>query len=68
MEDEQALLLDAPLRAESPQLLYPQVRTEADGRSIIAVSFEVKNVTELTKIRNRLLSIKDVMAARRGQN
>ena len=39
-----------------------------NGRCIIAVSFEVKNVTELTRITNRLLSIKDVMAARRGQN
>ena len=39
-----------------------------NGRCIIAVSFEVKNVSELTRITNRLLSIKDVMAARRGQN
>ena len=39
-----------------------------NGRCIIAVSFEVKNVTELTRITNRLLSIKDVTAARRGQN
>ena len=39
-----------------------------NGRCIITVSFEVKNVTELTRIRNRLLSIKNVIEARRGQN
>ncbi|MBQ7229836.1 MAG: bifunctional (p)ppGpp synthetase/guanosine-3',5'-bis(diphosphate) 3'-pyrophosphohydrolase [Oscillospiraceae bacterium] len=39
-----------------------------NGRCIIAVSFEVRNVTELNRITNRLLSIKDVLAARRGQN
>ena len=39
-----------------------------DGRCIITVSFEVRNVTELTRIRNRLLSISNVVAARRGQN
>lgn len=35
MYDERDLLLSAPLRAESPQTLYPSVRTEKDGRSII---------------------------------
>ena len=39
-----------------------------NGRCIIAVSFEVRNVTELNRITNRLLSIKDVLSARRGQN
>ena len=39
-----------------------------DGRSVISISFEVRNVTELTRIRNRLLSISNVVAARRGQN
>ena len=39
-----------------------------NGRCIIAVSFEVRNVTELNRITNRLLSIRDVLAARRGQN
>ena len=39
-----------------------------DGRCIITVSFEVRNVTELTRIRNRLLSISSVVAAKRGQN
>ena len=39
-----------------------------DGRCIITVSFEVKNVAELNRIRNRLLSIHDVIDAKRGQN
>ncbi len=36
MEQEQALLLDAPLTAECPQMLYPEVRAEKDGRAVIA--------------------------------
>ena len=39
-----------------------------NGRCIIAVTFEVRNVGELKRITNRLLSIRDVVAARRGQN
>ena len=39
-----------------------------DGRCIITVSFEVKNVSELDKIRSKLLSIPEVEGARRGQN
>ena len=38
------------------------------GHSIFTVRFEVKNVAELETIRNRLLSIRDVMGSRRGQN
>jgi GTP pyrophosphokinase len=38
------------------------------GRSIFTVRFEVKNVMELEQIRSRLLNIKDVVGARRGQN
>ena len=39
-----------------------------NNRCIIAVSFEVRNTTELNRVRNRLLSIRDVLDARRGQN
>ena len=39
-----------------------------DGHSIFTVRFEVKNVAELETIRNRLLSIRDVVGSRRGQN
>ena len=38
------------------------------GKSVFTVRFEVKNVTELEQIRNRLLNIRDVLGARRGQN
>ena len=38
------------------------------GRSVFTVRFEVKNVSELNAIRNRLLSIPDVVGARRGSN
>lgn len=36
MQDERTLLVNTPIRAESPQLLYPVVRTERAGRSIAA--------------------------------
>ena len=38
------------------------------NRSVFTVRFEVKNVAELETIRNKLLNIKDVTGARRGQN
>ena len=38
------------------------------GHSIFTVRFEVSNVTELEAIRNKLMNIRDVIAARRGQN
>jgi len=38
------------------------------GRTVFTVRFEVKNVSELESIRNRLLNIRDVIGSRRGQN
>ena len=38
------------------------------GRSVFTVKFEVKDVTELDSIRNKLLNIPDVISSRRGQN
>ena len=38
------------------------------GHSVFTVRFEVKNVSELESIRNRLLNIRDVINSRRGQN
>ena len=38
------------------------------GKSIFTVKFEVKNAAELDSIRNKLLSIRDVIGSRRGQN
>ena len=39
-----------------------------DGHSVFTVRFEVKNVSELEVIRNKLLNIRDVLGTRRGQN
>ena len=36
--------------------------------SSFTVRFEVKNVSELETIRNKLLNIRDVTSSRRGQN
>ena len=38
------------------------------GRSIFTARFEVKNVAELEAIRNKLMSIPDIVSIRRGQN
>ena len=38
------------------------------GRSVFTVKFEVKDVAELDSIRNKLLSIRDVVGSKRGQN
>ncbi|MBQ8354894.1 MAG: bifunctional (p)ppGpp synthetase/guanosine-3',5'-bis(diphosphate) 3'-pyrophosphohydrolase [Oscillospiraceae bacterium] len=61
--DVSTTLFDARVRMKG----FNALELEND-RCIITVSFEVRNVNELTRVRNRLLSIKDVLAARRGQN
>ena len=38
------------------------------GKSTFTVKFEVKNAAELDSVRNKLLSIRDVVGSRRGQN
>ena len=38
------------------------------GRSTFTVRFEVKNVQELETVRKKLMSIRDVVGSRRGQN
>ena len=38
------------------------------GHSLFTVRFEVKNVSELDAIRNKLLNIRDVIGSKRGQN
>ncbi len=39
-----------------------------EGKSVITIRFEVKDVTELESIRTKLLNIRDVVGSRRGQN
>ena len=38
------------------------------GHSVFTVKFEVRNLSELDSIRNKLLSIRDVVGSKRGQN
>ena len=38
------------------------------GHSVFTVKFEVRNLAELDSIRNKLLSIRDVVGSKRGQN
>ena len=39
-----------------------------DGHSVFTVRFEVKDVAELESVRNRLMSVRDVIGSRRGHN
>lgn len=45
MRREKELLLEAPLYADAPQLLYPLVRTKKEGRAVIAVYAQAHVVT-----------------------
>ena len=38
------------------------------GKSVFTVRFEVKNISELEAVRNRLMNIRDVIGSRRGHN
>ena len=38
------------------------------GHSVFTIRFEVKNTAELEAIRNKLLSVRDVLGSRRGKN
>ena len=39
-----------------------------NGHSVFTIRFEVKNVSELDSVRNKLLTVRDVIGCRRGQN
>ena len=64
------LLLDVATVMTSSRVRVKELmgRDLPGGRSVFTVCFEVKNVMELEQIRSRLLTIKDVVGARRGQN
>jgi len=64
------LLLDVATVMTSARVRVKELmgRDLPGGRSVFTVRFEVKNVMELEQIRSRLLNIKDVVGARRGQN
>ena len=64
------LLLDVATVMTSTRVRVKELmgRDLPGGRSVFTVCFEVKNVMELEQVRSRLLNIKDVIGARRGQN
>ena len=64
------LLLDVATAMTTSRIRVKELQGKdmPDGHSIFTVRFEVKNVAELETIRNRLLSIRDVLGSRRGQN
>ena len=64
------LLLDLATTMTSARVRVKELSGKdlPDGHSVFTVRFEVKDVTELDAIRNKLLNIRDVIGARRGQN
>ncbi len=64
------LLLDVATAMTTARLRVKELNGKdlPGGRSVFTVRFEVKNVEELVAVRNRLMSIPDVISSRRGQN
>ena len=64
------LLLDVATTMTTSRVRVKELfgRDLPGGRSMFTVRFEVKNVQELETIRKKLMSIRDVVGSRRGQN
>ena len=64
------LLLDVAMAMTTARLRVKELsgKDMPGGHSVFTVRFEVKNVSELESIRNKLLNIRDVLGSRRGQN
>ena len=64
------LLLDVATTMTSAKVRVKELsgKDMPNGRSYFTIRFEVKNSAELDQIRNKLLSIRDVVGSRRGQN
>ena len=64
------LLLDVATAMTSARVRLKELNGKdiPGGRSVFTVRFEVKNVSELEAVRNKLLNIRDVIASRRGNN
>ena len=64
------LLLDVATVMASNRVRVKELNGKdlTDGHSVFTVRFEVTNVSELEQIRTKLLSIRDVIGSRRGQN
>ncbi len=54
MKAEKELLQNAPLYAEMPQLLYPQLRTQKDGRCAVAV-YDPDRLAKLSAAHDEIL-------------
>ena len=63
-----ALVVPLALAREAEIRLFLHGKDLPGGHSVFTVRMEVKNVTELENIRNKLLNIRDVIGSRRGQN
>jgi len=65
-----ALLLDIASTMTTARVRMKEINGKdlPGGRSVFTVRFEVRDVTELDGIRNKLLNIRDVVGIRRGQN
>ena len=64
------LLLDVATTMTTARVRVKELvgRDLPGGRSTFTVRFEVKNVQELETVRKKLMSIRDVVGSRRGQN
>ena len=64
------LLLDVATAMTSAKVRVKELtgRDLPGGHSMFTVSFEVKDVAELNAVQTKLLNIRDVLDARRGQN
>ncbi len=64
------LLLDVATAMTSAHIRVKELNGKdlPGGKSVFTVRFEVKNVEELESVRNKLMSIPDVVGSRRGQN
>ena len=64
------LLLDVATAMTSAKVRVKELtgRDLPGGHSMFTVSFEVKDVAELNAVQTKLLNIRDVLGARRGQN
>ena len=67
---QDGLLLDVATVMTSARVRVKELtgRDLPGGHSTFTVSFEVKDVAELNTIQTKLLNIRDVIGARRGQN
>ncbi len=64
------LLLDVATTMTTARVRVKEINGKdlPGGRSVFTVRFEVKDLSELDAIRNKLLNIRDITGIRRGQN